>query len=282
MEFIQINEVGPRDGLQSSDAMLSVEERYTLIRALEKSGINSIEIGSFVSPTSVPSMIGTDELFKKLNNQANYSALIPNLKGFDLAYKNNVKEICLVLCVTDSMNRKNINKTVDESIKEFKQIIKKARATGIRSKCYISVAFHCPYDGKVDSGHVIDIVNKIISFGIDEIVIADTIGHANPSEVSNLLKSLLINSNTKFSAHFHDTKDLGLANVCASLEQGLSKFDSSIGGLGGCPFAPGSKGNLSTEDLVQMLHKMNLNTGINLDSLMKTSELASRLTTLKF
>jgi len=282
MEFIQINEVGPRDGLQSSDAMLSVEERYTLIRALEKSGINSIEIGSFVSPTSVPSMIGTDELFKKLNNQANYSVLIPNLKGFDLAYKNNVKEICLVLCVTDSMNRKNINKTVDESIKEFKQIIKKARATGIRSKCYISVAFHCPYDGKVDSGHVIDIVNKIISFGIDEIVIADTIGHANPSEVSNLLKSLLINSNTKFSAHFHDTKDLGLANVCASLEQGLSKFDSSIGGLGGCPFAPGSKGNLSTEDLVQMLHKMNLNTGINLDSLMKTSELASRLTSLKF
>ena len=282
MEFIQINEVGPRDGLQNSDVILSVEDKYTLIRALEKSGINSIEIGSFVSPTSVPSMVGTDELFKKLNNNVNYSVLIPNLKGFDLACKNNIQEICLVLCVTDSMNRKNINKTVDESIKEFKQIIKKARATGIRSKCYISVAFHCPYDGKVDSGHVIDIVNKIISFGIDEIVIADTIGHANPSEVSNLLKRLLINSSTKFSAHFHDTKDLGLANVCASLEQGLSKFDSSIGGLGGCPFAPGSKGNLSTEDLVQMLHKMNLNTGINLDYLMKTRELASRLTSLKF
>lgn len=282
MEFIQINEVGPRDGLQNSDVILSVEDKYTLIRALEKSGINSIEIGSFVSPTSVPSMMGTDELFKKLKNNVNYSVLIPNLKGFDLACKNNIQEICLVLCVTDSMNRKNINKTVDESIKEFKQIIKKASVTGIRSKCYISVAFHCPYDGKVDSGHVIDIVNKIISFGIDEIVIADTIGHANPSEVSDLFKRLLINSNTKFSAHFHDTKNLGLANVCASLEQGLSKFDSSIGGLGGCPFAPGSKGNLSTEDLVQMLHKMNLNTGINLDSLMKTSELASRLTSLKF
>ena len=281
MEFIQINEVGPRDGLQSSDAMLSVEERYTLIRALEKSGINSIEIGSFVSPTSVPSMIGTDELFKKLNNQANYSVLIPNLKGFDLACKNNVQEICLVLCVTDSMNRKNINKTVDESIKEFKQIIKKASEVDIRSKCYISVAFHCPYEGKVDSGYVTNLVNKIINYGIDEIVIADTIGHAVPSEVSRLFKGLLINSNTKFSAHFHDTKDLGLANVKASLEQGIYKFDSSIGGLGGCPFAPGSKGNLSTEDLVQMLLKMNLNTGINLDSLMKTRELASRLTSLK-
>ena len=280
MEFIQINEVGPRDGLQSSDVVLSVEEKYTLIKALEKSGINSIEIGSFVNPRLIPSMADTDKLLKKLDNKANYSVLIPNLKGFELARKNNIKEICLVLCVTDSMNIKNINKTVEESINEFKQIIKKARLAGIRSKCYISVAFHCPYDGKVDSGHVIDIVNKIISFEIDEIVIADTIGHANPSEVSNLLKRLLINSNTKFSAHFHDTKDLGLANVCASLEQGISKFDSSIGGLGGCPFAPGSKGNLSTESLVQMLSKMDLNTGIDLYSLQEARELVSRLTSL--
>ena len=278
MEFIQINEVGPRDGLQNSDVILSVEDKYTLIRALERSGINSIEIGSFVSPKSVPSMVGTDELFKKLNNSANYSVLIPNLKGFDLAYKNNVKEICLVLCVTDSMNIKNINKTVEESIKEFQQIIKKAHAAGIRSKCYISVAFHCPYDGKVDSSHVIDIVNKIISFGIEEIVIADTIGHANPSEVSNLFKGLFVNSNTTFSAHFHDTRALGLANVFASLDQGVKKFDSSIGGLGGCPFAPGSSGNLATEDLVSMLEMMNITTGVNLDKLISSRELAAELT----
>ena len=281
MEFIQINEVGPRDGLQSSDVMLSVQEKYTLIRALEKSGINSIEIGSFVNPRLVPSMAGTDELFQKLDNKVNYSVLIPNLKGFELARKNNIKEICLVLCVTDSMNIKNINKTVNESIKEFKQVIKKAREVGIRSKCYISVAFHCPYDGKVDSGHVIDIVNKIISYGIDEIVIADTIGHALPTEVSHLFKGLLMNTNIEFSAHFHDTKEHGLANVCASIEQGVYKFDSSIGGLGGCPFAPGSKGNLSTESLVQMLSKMNLSTGINLASLKEARELASKLTSLE-
>ena len=281
MEFIQINEVGPRDGLQNVSAILSVDERYNLIRTLEKSGINSIEIGSFVNPRSVPSMAGTDELFKKLDDKANYSVLIPNLKGFELARKNNVKEICLVLCVTDSMNIKNINKTVNESIKEFKQVIKKAREAGIRSKCYISVAFHCPYDGKVDTGKVINIVNKIISYGIDEIVIADTIGHALPSEVSHLFKELLINSNIEFSAHFHDTKELGLANVCASIEQGVYKFDSSIGGLGGCPFAPGSKGNLSTEGLVKMLSKMDLNTGIDLDSLQDACELVSKLTPLE-
>ena len=280
MEFIQINEVGPRDGLQSSDVMLSVDEKYTLIRALEKSGINSIEIGSFVNPRSVPSMVGTDELFKKLDNKSNYSVLIPNLKGFDIACKNNIREICLVLCVTDSMNLKNINKTVKESIKEFKQIIKKAQKAGIRSKCYISVAFHCPYEGRVDSGHVKNIVNEIISYGIDEIVIADTIGHAQPTEVSYLFKGLLINSSAEFSAHFHDTKGLGLSNVCASLEQGIYKFDSSIGGLGGCPFAPGSKGNISTEDLVKMLYKMDLNTGIDLDCLFKARELTSRITTL--
>ena len=281
MRFIQINEVGPRDGLQNSGVILSVEEKYTLIKALEKSGINSIEIGSFVNPRSVPSMLGTDELFKKLDNKANYSVLIPNLKGFELARKNNIKEICLVLCVTDSMNKRNINKTVDESIKEFKQVIKKAREASIRSKCYISVAFHCPYEGKVDRGNVVNIVNKIISYGIDEIVIADTIGHALPSEVSQLFKTLVRDTNTEFSAHFHDTKELGLANVCASLEQGINKFDSSIGGLGGCPFAPGSKGNLSTESLVQMLSKMDLDTGIDLDSLQDARELASRLTSLK-
>ena len=281
MKYIQINEVGPRDGLQNSDVILSVAEKYTLIKTLEKSGIDSIEIGSFVNPKIVPSMVGTEELFKKLDNKANYSVLIPNLKGFDIANQNNIREICLVLCVTDSMNIKNINKTVEESIKEFQQIIKKAREVGIRSKCYISVAFHCPYEGKVDSGHVTNIVNKIISYGIDEIVIADTIGHAVPSEVSHLFKRLLINSKTEFSAHFHDTNDLGLANVKASLEQGIYKFDSSIGGLGGCPFAPGSKGNLSTEDLVKMLHKMKLNTGINLDSLIKAREFVSSLISLK-
>ena len=281
MNSVLINEVGPRDGLQNIEAVLSISERFELIRSIEKSGIQSLEIGSFVNPKAVPAMSGTDELFKKLGNQSNYSVLIPNTKGFDIAVDNNVKEICLVLCVTDSMNRKNINKSISESICEFNEIIKKARIKNIRTKCYISVAFHCPYEGKVDLGFVTDLTNKIIDFGIDEIVIADTIGKANPMEVKLLFKELLKHSPTNlFSAHFHDTKALGLANVFASLDQGINKFDACVGGLGGCPFAPGSSGNLPTEDLVSLLEMMNVNTGIDLDSLIKAREIASLMTSL--
>ena len=281
MNSVLINEVGPRDGLQNIETVLSISERFELIRSIEKSGIQSLEIGSFVNPKAVPAMSGTDELFKKLGNQSNYSVLIPNTKGFDIAVDNNVKEICLVLCVTDSMNRKNINKSVSESISEFNEIIKNARIKNIRTKCYISVAFHCPYEGKVDLGFVTDLTNKIIDFGIDEIVIADTIGKANPMEVKLLFKELLKHSPTNlFSAHFHDTKALGLANVFASLDQGINKFDACVGGLGGCPFAPGSSGNLPTEDLVSLLEMMNVNTGIDLDSLIKAREIASLMTSL--
>ena len=281
VNFVHINEVGPRDGIQNTDAVLSVSERFELIRSLEKSGIQSIEIGSFVSPKAVPSMADTDELFKQLSNKTNYSVLVPNFKGFTLAQENNVEEICLVLCVTDSMNKKNINKTVEESTKEFAEIIKKTKKNDIRTKCYISVAFYCPYEGKVDSGYVADLTNKVISYGVDEIVIADTIGQANPLEVRELFKKLTKSNDTDlFSAHFHDTKALGLSNVFASLEEGISKFDSCIGGLGGCPFAPGSTGNLATEDLVGMMEMMNIGTGIDIDNLLQSRELASRMTSL--
>ena len=281
MNFVHVNEVGPRDGIQNTNAILSVSERFELIRSLEKSGIQSIEIGSFVSPKTVPSMSGTDELFKRLSNKNNYSVLVPNLKGFNLAQENNVEEICLVLCVTDSMNKKNINKTVDESTIEFRKIIEQSKQNNIRTKCYISVAFYCPYEGKVDNGYVVNLTNEIISYGVDEIVIADTIGQANPSEVKELFKKLVRNNNTDlFSAHFHDTKALGLSNVFASLEEDIRKFDSCIGGLGGCPFAPGSTGNLATEDLVGMMDMMNIDTGIDMDSLLQSRELASKMTSL--
>ena len=281
MTTIHINEVGPRDGIQNTDVILTVPKRYELIRSLETTGLKTIEIGSFVNPRAVPSMSGTDELIKLLGISHKYSVLVPNLRGFDTALENNVKEVCLVLCVTDSMNKNNINRNVSESVKEFKKIIKKSKKSDIRTKCYISVAFYCPFEGKVDRGYVCELTNKIIDFGIDEIVIADTIGQANPMEVKSLFRDLInTNKSDIFSAHFHDTQALGLANVFASLDQGITKFDSSIGGLGGCPFAPGSSGNLATEDLVSMLEMMNINTGINLDSLIHTRDLASRMTSL--
>ena len=281
MDKVTINEVGPRDGLQNIENILSVDERLRLIRSLEQAGIELIEIGSFVNDKAVPAMSNTDELINKLGNIDNYSVLIPNKKGLDKAKDNGVKEICTVLCVTDSMNQKNINQTVQETLNDLKEIFKEGLRNGIRTKCYVSVAYHCPYEGKVDAAYVNDVIGQLIDYQVEELVIADTIGAANPKEVTSLLSSLKSQyKDSSFSCHFHDTRALGLANVYASLVAGINKFDSCIGGLGGCPFAPNSSGNLATEDLVSMLEMMNITTGVNLDKLIESRELASEYTSL--
>lgn len=281
MDKVTVNEVGPRDGLQNIETILSVDERLMLIRSLEQAGIELIEIGSFVNDKAVPAMSNTDELINKLGNIDNYSVLIPNKKGLNKAKDNGVKEICTVLCVTDSMNQKNINQTVQETLNDLKEIFKEGIRNGIRTKCYVSVAYHCPYEGKVDAAYVNDIIGQLIDYQVEELVIADTIGAANPKEVTSLLSSLKSQyKDTSFSCHFHDTRALGLANVYASLVAGINKFDSCIGGLGGCPFAPNSSGNLATEDLVSMLEMMNIKTGVNLDKLIHSRELASEYTSL--
>ena len=281
MDKVTVNEVGPRDGLQNIENILSVDERLRLIRSLEQAGIELIEIGSFVNDKAVPAMSNTDELINKLGNIDNYSVLIPNKKGLDKAKDNGVKEICTVLCVTDSMNQKNINQTVQETLNDLKEIFKEGLRNGIRTKCYVSVAYHCPYEGKVDAAYVNDVIGQLIDYQVEELVIADTIGAANPKEVNSLLSSLKSQyKDTNFSCHFHDTRALGLANVYASLVAGINKFDSCIGGLGGCPFAPNSSGNLATEDLVSMLEMMNITTGVNLDKLIESRELASEYTSL--
>ena len=281
MDKVTVNEVGPRDGLQNIETILSVDERLRLIRSLEQAGIELIEIGSFVNDKAVPAMSNTDELINKLGNIDNYSVLIPNKKGLDKAKDNGVKEICTVLCVTDSMNQKNINQTVQETLNDLKEIFKEGIRNGIRTKCYVSVAYRCPYEGKVDASYVNDVIGQLIDYQVEELVIADTIGAANPKEVTSLLSSLISQyKDTSFSCHFHDTRALGLANVYASLVAGINKFDSCIGGLGGCPFAPNSSGNLATEDLVSMLEMMNIQTGVNLDELIHSRELASEYTSL--
>ena len=281
MDEVTINEVGPRDGLQNIQNILSVDERLRLIRSLEQAGIKLIEIGSFVNDKAVPAMSNTDELINKLGNIDNYSVLIPNKKGLDKAKNNGVKEICTVLCVTDSMNQKNINQTVQETLDDLKEIFKEGLKNGIRTKCYVSVAYHCPYEGKVDAAYVNDVIGQLIDYQVEELVIADTIGAANPKEVTRLLSALKSQyKDTSFSCHFHDTRALGLANVYASIVAGINKFDSCIGGLGGCPFAPNSSGNLATEDLVSMLEMMNIKTGVNLDKLIHSRELASEYTSL--
>ena len=280
MKRILVNEVGPRDGLQNIDIILNVEERLQLIKSLERAGINSLEVGSFVSSKAVPAMQKTDLLLKKLSSSINnYSVLVPNTYGYKEAKKNNVKEICLVLCATESMNKENINKNIKDTVDEFKEIIDMTKKDQIRSKIYISVAFECPYEGLVSSDYVYDLTKEFLSYGINEVVIADTIGAGKPDQVKKLFSKLVKDfGSTDFSAHFHDTRLLALANVRAAMEEGIYKFDSCIAGLGGCPFAPGASGNLATEDLVAMLHKQGFETGIDEEMLLNSAKLAAQLT----
>ena len=280
MKKIVVNEVGPRDGLQNIENILKVEERYDLIKSLEKAGINSLEVGSFVNPKSVPAMANTDVLLDKLStSKKNYSVLIPNTYGYKEAKKNQVKEICLVLCATESMNKENINKNIKDTIDEFKEIIDMAKKDQIRSKIYISVAFECPYEGLVSSDYVYDLTKEFFSYGINEVVIADTIGAGKPDQVRKLFRRLVKDfGSSNFSAHFHDTRLLALSNVKAAMEEGITKFDSCIAGLGGCPFAPGASGNLATENLVSMLHKQGFETGIDEEMLRNSAKLAALLT----
>jgi|TARA_B100000945_G_scaffold311416_1_gene304592 hydroxymethylglutaryl-CoA lyase len=280
MKKIFVNEVGPRDGLQNIDIILNIDERFQLIQSLERAGINSLEVGSFVSPKAVPAMDKTDALLEKLSTgNSNYSVLIPNTHGYKQAKENKVKEVCLVLCATESMNMENINKNIKDTITEFKEIIKMAKKDQIRTKIYISVAFECPYEGPVNSQYVYDLTKEFVSYGINEVVIADTIGAGNPNQVQKVFRELVKDfGSSVFSAHFHDTRLLALSNVKAAMEEGITKFDSCIAGLGGCPFAPGASGNLATEDLVSMLHKEGYETGINEKMLRNSAQLAAQLT----
>ena len=280
MKKIFINEVGPRDGLQNIDNVLNVDERIQLIQSLEKAGINSLEVGSFVSRKAVPAMDKTDALLEKLSNSnSNYSVLIPNTFGYKQAKENKVKEVCLVLCATESMNKENINKSIEETITEFKEIIDLAKRDQIRTKIYISVAFECPYEGLVSSKYIYHLTKEFLAYGINEVVIADTIGAGKPDQVTKLFRSLVKDFGlSNFSAHFHDTRLLALSNVKAAMDEGITKFDSCIAGLGGCPFAPGASGNLATEDLVSMLHKEGYETGISEEMLRNSAKLASQLT----
>ena len=283
-EFVFNNEVGPRDGLQNQKTILDASDRLQLINLLINSNLPGIEVASFVNPKAVPAMEGAHQIMQGLMDEdtCEISVLVPNLKGFELARDAGAKIITVVPSATETMNQKNINMSLNETISSSCKILKEAKSSKLRTRAYVSVAWECPYEGKVDPGRVSTLIDEIIDNGVDEIVIADTIGAANPLEVKELLsRQLAKNDNTKYSVHFHDTKALALSNIYASLEEGISKFDSSIGGLGGCPFAPGASGNLATEDLVGMLYMMNLETGIDLDLLHKSRELASELTALK-
>jgi hydroxymethylglutaryl-CoA lyase len=252
-DTVVFTDVGPRDGLQNQPKILTVEERLALIAALSQAGVSSIEVGSFVSPRAVPAMAGTDQVVAGLPDDAvSYSALIPNKRGYELARAAGVKTVNMVLYASAGMAQKNVN---------------------------MSIAQAGPYDGPTDPGVVRDIAARFIDQGLDQIVLADTIGAANPGEVRSLTADLVREHGTgRIGCHFHDTRAMGVANVFAALESGIYHFDGSIAGLGGCPFAPGASGNVASEDVIMMLEQMGVDTGIDLDALLRASDLAEELT----
>jgi hydroxymethylglutaryl-CoA lyase len=275
-----INDVGPRDGLQNQAVILTPEQRVELIRALLKAGMDHIELGSFVSPKAVPAMAGTDPgLAAQDDEQDRFYVLVPNMKGYELARDAGAKCVGMVLYGTDGMAGANVNMTRAEAERVMEQILQRAERDGVRALATIAVAWECPFDGPVAADTVAGITRRFMSLGADQVVLADTIGAANPEQVRDLT-AMLVNEHgaERLGCHFHDTRAMGLANVFAALESGIRSFDASIGGLGGCPFAPGASGNVATEDVVMMLEQMDYDTGIDLQELMNASQLAGALT----
>jgi len=277
---VKMVEVGPRDGLQNESQNLSPTVRREFIEKLVKAGLRHIEIGAFVSPQKVPQMASSKELItelirdqKKNKNFAKgvqFSALVPNEKGMQDALTTGITEIAVFTAASETFTKKNINCTIDESIERFRPVVKLAKANKVRVRAYVSTCFGCPYEGEIKESQVMKVVAKLQKLGFDELSIGDTIGVADPLHVRRLVKRLLAKVEVKkLAMHFHDTRGTALVNIFESLEQGVRIFDSSLGGLGGCPYAPGASGNVATEDVIYMHNRMGVNTGVDLKSLVE-------------
>lgn len=279
MEQVIVNDVGPRDGLQNDSTLVTPEDRVRLINSLLDAGVRSIEAASFVSPKAVPKMANADQVFAALDQEAaDFSALVPNLKGYELAKKAGARSVAVVLSATETMNQKNINMSLDQTISVCKEIVAQALRDGITPRSYLSVAVECPYEGMVEEQVIEGLSAMMLEAGAKEVIVADTIGAANPAQVKSLFTRLVSAFGaTTISGHFHDTRAMALANTWQALECGIRKFDASIAGLGGCPFAPGASGNLATEDLVLMLNDAGFDTGIDLNKLLRSVELTGQL-----
>lgn len=265
---VQIKEVGPRDGLQNEKVFLSTEDKIHWINQMSHSGLNYIEVTSFVNPKWIPALADSLEVAKGIERVSGvtYAALVPNLRGLDKALEANIDEVSVFMSSSETHNQKNINKSIGDTFPVLKEVVQEAQMAGKNVRGYISTVFGCPYEGQVSINNVIQVADKLLEMGIDELSLGDTIGTASPKQVQLVLESLLKRYPIdRFALHFHDTRGTALANVLMSLEMGMTTFDSSAGGLGGCPYAPGASGNVATEDLLYMLHGMGIQTGINRD-----------------
>lgn len=280
MSRVTIVEVGPRDGLQNEKKTLSLETRLEFAERLASAGVRKIELASFVSPEWVPQMAGASELMKRAMERkasgdsplkgVDLSALVPNQRGMADALQAGVNEVAIFGSASEAFAKKNINCTIDESFIRFEKVMELARENHVRVRGYLSMCFGCPFEGDVPEGQVVRLVKRMAHLGVYEISIGDTIGVANPLQVKRLVLKLIDAVGAeRLAMHFHDTRGTALANILASLNLGIRVFDSSLGGLGGCPYAPAATGNVATEDVVYMLHGMGYQTGLNIERLIE-------------
>ncbi len=272
---VAVFEVGPRDGLQNEPTLLATADKAEFVRRLARAGMKSIEVGAFVRPDRVPQMADSEQLFSLLPRAAglDYWALVPNEKGLERALSAGCTRIALFSAATESFAKKNIGMSIDESFAEYLRIFERLRSMrGIRVRGYISTALGCPFEGAVPAKNALRVLEKFLKLGVDQVSIGDTIGVATPKQVDAVFRPALKKASARvIAAHFHDTRGTALANALRALDLGVRVLDSSAGGLGGCPFAPGAAGNLATEDLIYMLDGMGVKTGIDLKQLAETS-----------
>jgi isopropylmalate/homocitrate/citramalate synthase len=279
---VTIYEVGPRDGLQNEPETLPVAVRAEFVDRLTDAGLPAIEVGSFVSPKAIPQLSDTEEVYRSIHTASGvrYPALVPNLRGLDRALRSGVREIAVFTAASETFNRKNINAGVDESIERFRPVVGRAREEKVRIRGYVSTAFGCPYEGEIAPEAVREVVHKLLDLPVDEISVGDTIGVATPNGVFDVIETLYESGVTRgvLALHLHDTRGTALANVYAGLQCGITTYDSSAGGLGGCPYAPGASGNLATEDLLYLLDGLGIQTGVTLSRVVEASRfLAGKL-----
>jgi hydroxymethylglutaryl-CoA lyase len=270
----RIIEVGPRDGLQNEAQIVATGKKAEFIKLLAAAGLKEIEVASFVHPKWVPQLADAHDLIAQLDTApgVRYSALVPNMKGLERAIESGIRRIAVFTAASETFNRKNINMGIQESIDVFKPVVQRALAEGMSARGYVSTCFVCPYEGAVSREKVAEVTGALFNLGVDEVSIGDTIGAATPRDVEStggyLLKQFPAG---KLAMHFHDTYGMAVANVYQSLQLGFTTFDSSAGGLGGCPYAPGASGNIATEDLVYLLDRLGIETGVSLKLLRRAS-----------
>jgi hydroxymethylglutaryl-CoA lyase len=277
---VTIFEVGPRDGLQNESRQLATADKVALIDSLSLTGLPAIEITSFVSPKWIPQLADAVSVARQVARRPDvrFSALVPNRRGLESALEGGMREIAVFLSASETHNKRNVNKTIADTLKAFEDVVLPAREAGVRVRAYVSTVFGCPYEGDVDPEAVRRLAITLRDMGVYQISLGDTIGVANPRQVERVLEMVLADLSIEQAAvHFHDTEGTALANCTVALSLGITTIDAAIGGLGGCPYAPGAAGNLATEDVVAMLHGMGVETGIDLDRLVECSRLAASL-----